>query len=285
MRWIFNAPRRAPSARTPGFTIIELLVVIAIIVILAGLLLPTLSRAKQQALSTACLNNLKQLQLASLSYSHDHNDELVPNHWVYIFDGDPTVGMHLEDPAQVSWCPGNVREDQTTSNIIRGVLFQYNTSTAIYHCPADRSRLELTNAPGHFVSRTRSYNLNIWLNCLVQGQDLGTYFKLGELGRFDPSHLFAFIDVQEDAIVDPTFGIPQPFWLGGDYWWDLPADRHLGGANLSFLDGHVEHWRWRAAKNYAKWVENGAQAIGKDLLDLRRLQGSIPPPRPISPPD
>jgi prepilin-type processing-associated H-X9-DG protein len=62
----------------------------------------------------------------------------------------------------------------------------------------------------------------------------------------------------------------QQFYGNAASWWDIPADRHSQGANLSFADGHAEHWKWRVPKKYQGWLP---QAVpDEELPDYRRLQ-------------
>lgn len=254
------------SRSVRGFTLVELLVVIAVIAVLAGLLLPGLARSRQASLGTACLNHLRQLQLASLTYAADFQDHLPPNSYSFVV-GDTNSPIITDS----SWAPGDVTRDTTTSNLMASVLFPYLKTTAVYRCPADRSTL-FDPVRGHRIPRTRSYNLNVWLNCDLA---YGAAKTVAEASRPSASDVFSFIDTHEDDIVDATFGIEPN--NGGPYtdrWVDLPADRHRGGANLAFVDGHVERWRWQAPKIFEVWGQPAR--LDGDLDDLRRLQNKLP---------
>jgi prepilin-type N-terminal cleavage/methylation domain-containing protein len=78
--------------RSSGFTLVELLVVIGIIVVLIGILLPVISRARDSANTTACLSNLRQIGLAISAYANDHHGCLVPGDYLGLIDGYPNPG-------------------------------------------------------------------------------------------------------------------------------------------------------------------------------------------------
>ena len=249
-----------------AFTLVELLVVIAIIAILAGLLLPALAKAKARAQRIACLNHLKQLQLCWNLYTHDFNDHLPPNDFVYTPTLDPLSNG-------VSWCPGLTIYDTTTTNIERGLLFPYNRSTAIYHCPSDRSTVQTPTGEMLPQLRTRSYNMNGTLGCHSTPW-IPVFFQAGEMVQPAPTTVFVLIEVHEQEIFDAHFGIASAnVSFFQNHWGDIPADRHNRGCNLSFADGHVEYWKWAWSRTVTGWGQEVAGEL--DLRDLRRVQEGV----------
>jgi prepilin-type N-terminal cleavage/methylation domain-containing protein len=218
-----------------GFTLIELLVVIAIIAILAGMLLPALSRAKAKGQSINCLSNLKQLALAWTMYAGDYSDKLVPN----------ILG------STNAWIGGGVSSLPGATNvldIINGKLYPYNTSSEIYRCPTD------TRMPSDIASamrgkrRVRSYSMcgRIGGDDAETGWVLGADYpmrkKMSDITTPSPSEAFVFIEESYLTIDDGYFATKAPGVLT---WQNSPTVRHAKAGELAFADGHAEVWRWR----------------------------------------
>ena len=170
-------------------------------------------------------------------YAHDNDEVIPPNNFVYQVDmgstNSPTLG---ED--DLTWCRGIAPLDTNEISAATSLLFTYNTSTAIYHCPSDHSTIG--GQPD--MLRKRSYNVSNSANCAADNH----FRKYSEIKV--TTGLFVFIDTDENDIWDSTFGVMAANTFWGNYWLDIPADRHQQGCNLTFADGHADHWKWRAPK-------------------------------------
>jgi len=261
--------------RRSAFTLIELLVVIAIIAILAGMLLPALSKAKSKAQSIKCISNHKQLTLCWIMYANDYQDRLVPN-WLVTTQ---------------AWIGGNVDSLPGATNVLNiqnAKLFPYNGSIEIYQCPAAK---ELPNSlRNNPAMRGGRLVRNLSMNGRMGGADAAdaarfgaadTTFVLGanhplfkktsEIIDPSPSQAFTFVDESKETIDDGYFAINAT----RVQWQNSPTIRHNQGSTFSFADGHAEYWKFTRLNIEQTWNAPLVGASGDTTPDYLRVQSAV----------
>lgn len=227
-----------------GFTLIELLVVVAIIGVLVSILLPALSRARQQARATVCLSNLRSLGLAVQVYLQ-HNHETFPS-FGYLHGGE-------SNPAQ-SWI-NLLAEYYARSG--GEVLGSGSAATLqgevrdIRRCPSDRSPWygqPRTDGQGKPLWRQTSYASNYYL-VADDPRAIGktqTFTRLGQIPR--PATTISFVELAEDGEYATADHVHPELWFAGTprqiAGRQMALDRHAGRANYVFVDGHAEAFRF-----------------------------------------
>jgi prepilin-type N-terminal cleavage/methylation domain-containing protein/prepilin-type processing-associated H-X9-DG protein len=249
-----TAPPRA--AKAAGFTLIELLVVIAIIAILAGMLLPALSKAKTKAQGILCMSNNKQLITAWHLYSGDFDDRCVNNftipdteqaitskrfnNWVNNVMTWSTSGIDGQSVTNVEW-------------VKNGVLSPYTTAAlGIYKCPADHFVSAEQKKKG-WTDRLRSNSMNALFgrsdNQPASGNGLSwwnpsyrQFLKTSDVPN--PSSTWVTLDEHPDTINDAFFIVD----INANQWGDVPGSYHNGACGFSFADGHAEIKKWTSGR-------------------------------------